>query len=57
MNVRKLKKEIKLTIKIKIMSDEDRGKEYMRKCYYKRKNMLNHLINYVEVLRKVNFKK
>ena len=38
------------------MSDEDREKKYMRNCNYKRKNMLNHLINYVEVLRKVTFK-
>ena len=34
------------------MSDEDREKKksYMRNYYYKRKNLLNHLINRVEDL-------
>ena len=37
------------------MSDEDRErkKSYMRNYYYKRKNLLNHLINHVEELENV----
>ena len=41
------------------MSDEDieRKKEYIRNYYYKRKNLLNHLINRIEELENVNFNK
>ena len=41
------------------MSDEDieRKKEYIRNYCYKRKNLLNHLINRIEELENVNFNK
>ena len=40
------------------MSHDDRErKKYMRSYYYKRKNLLNHLINRVEELENVSFNK
>ena len=52
----KSKKEIMLTIEIKIhqIRIEKEKKEYMRNDYYKRKSLLNHLINCVEELEKVS---
>lgn len=48
-----------LVIKIKNMSDEDRGrkKEYMRTYYYKIKNLLNNLVNRIEGLENASLKK
>ena len=55
--MRKLKKEIMLTIEIN-MSDRDRErkKEYMRNYYYMKKK-LNHLINRLEELENVSLNK
>ena len=41
------------------MLDEDREskKEYMRNYYYKRKHLINHLINCVEELENVSLNK
>ena len=52
----KSKKEIMLTIEIKIhqIRIEKEKEEYMRNDYYKRKKLLNHLINCVEELEKVS---
>ena len=56
LKMEKSKKEMMLTIEIKIhqIRIEKEKKEYMRNDYYKRKNLLNHLIICVEELEKVS---
>ena len=34
-------------------ADSERKREYMQNYYYKRKKLLNHLLNYVEELENV----
>ena len=47
--MRNPKKEVMVTIKMKICQMKiEEEKEYTRNYYYKRKNLLNHLINHVE---------
>ena len=48
-----------LTIKIKIYKTkiQKEKKEYIRNYYYKRKSLLNHLINRVQGLGNANLKK
>ena len=52
--MKKLKKDIVLNIKIE---EIEKKKEYMKNDYYKRKHLLNHLINCVEELENISLNK
>ena len=50
LKIRKLKKEIMLTLEKNMLDvDRERKKEYKKNYYYKRKKLLNRLINCVEL--------